>query len=259
MKRNKQYWIRKTHRYLGLFIGIQFLGWTVSGLFFSWNDLDSVHGDHFKKPVPSLTLDSGLVSPDQAWQKVDTENKVDSLRSIQLISILGKPTYQISYYTSMHDHSNHEDHAMVQFALVNAQTGKSRARLNEEDAIAIARQRIVNPATVSQVQLLEEVGPHHEIRGRHLPMWAVTFSDPSCTVYVSPDQGTYQTIRHDQWRIFDFLWMFHTMDYAGRDDFNNWLLKIISVFGLLTICSGFTLYFMSSRSTKNLINKLRTT
>ena len=27
--------IRKVHRYLGLFIGIQFLMWTLSGLYFS--------------------------------------------------------------------------------------------------------------------------------------------------------------------------------------------------------------------------------
>ena len=39
--------IRKTHRYLGLIIGIQFLAWTVSGLYFSWTDLDEIHGDQF--------------------------------------------------------------------------------------------------------------------------------------------------------------------------------------------------------------------
>jgi uncharacterized iron-regulated membrane protein len=32
--------IRKTHRYLGLFLGIQFLFWTISGLYFSWSDID---------------------------------------------------------------------------------------------------------------------------------------------------------------------------------------------------------------------------
>lgn len=41
-KMNKQLLIRKTHRYLGIFIGIQFIGWTASGLFFSWNDIDEL-------------------------------------------------------------------------------------------------------------------------------------------------------------------------------------------------------------------------
>ena len=44
---------RKTHRFLGVFIGIQFLFWTISGLYFSWTDIDDVHGDHYlKKPTP---------------------------------------------------------------------------------------------------------------------------------------------------------------------------------------------------------------
>jgi hypothetical protein len=41
--------------------------------------------------------------------------------------------------------------------------------------------------------------------------------------------------------------MSHTMDYEGRDDFNNWLLRIFSVFGLLTVLSGFTLFFMTNK------------
>ncbi len=40
--------IRKAHRYLGLFLGIQFLFWTISGLYFSWTDLNEIHGDYFK-------------------------------------------------------------------------------------------------------------------------------------------------------------------------------------------------------------------
>ena len=40
--------IRKTHRYLGLFLGVQFLLWTISGLYFSWTDIDEIHGDQFK-------------------------------------------------------------------------------------------------------------------------------------------------------------------------------------------------------------------
>ena len=41
----RQMYTRKTHRYLGLFIGVQFLFWTIGGLYFSWNDMDDVHGE----------------------------------------------------------------------------------------------------------------------------------------------------------------------------------------------------------------------
>jgi hypothetical protein len=36
------------------------------------------------------------------------------------------------------------------------------------------------------------------------------------------------------------------MDYEGRDDVNNSPLRAFSVLGLLTISSGFALYFVSS-------------
>lgn len=56
-----------------------------------------------------------------------------------------------------------------------------------------------------------------------------------------------RAIRHRDWRTFDFLWMLHTMDYAGRDDFNNLLLRVFSVLGLATVLSGFVLFGFTSR------------
>ena len=51
VKRKTAIKIRKTHRYLGIFLGIQFLIWTISGLYFSWTDIDEIHGDQFVKEV----------------------------------------------------------------------------------------------------------------------------------------------------------------------------------------------------------------
>ena len=63
MKLNKQLFIRKTHRYLGLFIGIQFLGWTISGIYFSWNSIDNVHGDHLRASSAFISPDVNVASP----------------------------------------------------------------------------------------------------------------------------------------------------------------------------------------------------
>ncbi|MEJ7766352.1 MAG: hypothetical protein WKF89_00975, partial [Chitinophagaceae bacterium] len=98
---------------------------------------------------------------------------------------------------------------------------------------------------------------HHEYREKPLPAWAVTFNHPTnSTVYVSADFGQVASFRNDKWRVFDFLWMMHTMGYKDRDNFNNWLLQAFSIFGLLTILSGFLLYFVSSKRWKNVIRKL---
>ena len=47
--KNLNYNTRKTHRYLGVFIGIQFLLWTLGGIYFSWNNMDDVHGESLQK------------------------------------------------------------------------------------------------------------------------------------------------------------------------------------------------------------------
>lgn len=42
MKKSKRYYVRKTHRWLSVIVGLQFLMWTASGLYFSWTDIDEM-------------------------------------------------------------------------------------------------------------------------------------------------------------------------------------------------------------------------
>jgi hypothetical protein len=243
MRRNNQYYLRKTHRYLGILIAIQFVAWTVSGLYFSWNDIDDVHGDHMRKNPKYLSSNTNVVSPSLAIENLKASTAVDSVHSVMLISILGQPVYQIRYFSG----HTHGIHPHVHYALADAQNGLLQKPLTKDQATLVAKDHVPLDAKVIEVSFLEKTDDHHEYRERPLPAWAVSFEDPDCTVYISADQGTFQTIRHDQWRAFDFLWMFHTMDYQGRDDFNNWLLKIFSIVGLLTVCSGIFLFILTAR------------
>jgi hypothetical protein len=251
MLQSKHYYLRKTHRYLGLFIGLQFLAWTISGLYFSWNDLDEVHGDHLRKAPHFLRTDLQVVSPSEAIKQLAATTPVDSIWSVQLISLGGKPLYQIAYFSG---HTGEGSHHHVHYALADASSGQARKALTKDEAVLVARENVLPSAVVREVTLLEETDGHHEFRERPLPAWAVSFNNPDCTVYVSAELGTFQAIIHDQWRAFDFLWMFHTMDYKGRDDINNWLLKIFSVVGLVTVLSGFILFFVSSRTLRRISN-----
>ena len=252
MKLNKQLFIRKTHRYLGLFIGIQFLGWTISGIYFSWNNIDNVHGDHLRINASFISPDVEVVSPTEAIRNLKNTKSVDSLHSVHLINLLGEPAYQLSYFSG---HVGEGMHHHLHYALADATTGELRPPLNKEQAVAVATGQIKEGASVINVEYLESASSHHEYREKPLPAWAISFTNPNCTVYISAEMGTFQAVRHDQWRVFDFLWMFHTMDYAGRDNFNNWLLRTLSVFGLLTVMSGFLLYVTSSRTLNKALNK----
>ena len=43
--------IRKIHRYLSIFIAIQLLLWTVSGIYFAFNKIEMVRGEQYRLPL----------------------------------------------------------------------------------------------------------------------------------------------------------------------------------------------------------------
>ena len=63
------YRIRKTHRFMGVILGVQFLFWTIGGLYFSWSNMDDVHGDPMKKPTPQYLTNNSAI--DKAISKTD--------------------------------------------------------------------------------------------------------------------------------------------------------------------------------------------
>ncbi|GAA5043915.1 hypothetical protein GCM10027429_33510 [Marivirga atlantica] len=222
MRKNNQYYVRKTHRWLGVIIGVQFLFWTISGLYFSWTDIDEIHGDHFIEEHRNHTAAIGILPI------------LDSTVQINDISLrfIGEQSYFF----------------INDSLLIHSQTGLKKNGVTKKEAESIARKHVIKQYEIKSSEMLTEVGSHHEYRGRPLPVWEIEFDSPeNLTAYVSQRDGSFQRVRHRAWRWFDFLWMSHTMDYEGRDDFNNWLLRIFSVFGLLTVLSGFTLFFMTNK------------
>ena len=243
MAKSFHYNIRKAHRWMGVILGIQFLFWTISGLYFSWSNMDEVHGDHHKAHIHPLTSNMNLASPQQSIEKIKAKDSINYVFDIHLIQILGKPVYQI-VYSKEHDRGKKTQ-------LVNAETGDLLSPLTEKEAVAIAKINFSDTAKVTKIEYLTATNAHHEYREQPLPAYAVSFENPSnTTVYVASELGTVQKFRNTKWRIFDSLWMLHTMDYQSRDNISNWLLRIFSIFGLLTVVSGFVLFWVSRRKKK---------
>jgi uncharacterized iron-regulated membrane protein len=233
-RRNWHKWIRKSHRYLGILIGIQFLMWTIGGLYFSWTSLDEVHGSDLIGPPPTLAPETALAPLDQVTAQVD-----GTIRRIDLLPLPGeKAVYRVSHRDAEGETAS---------GLFDALTAEPRDALSEAECRALAEQRHAGGAGILSTRYLESSGPHGEYRELPLPAYAFTFDDERrTTIYVAPGEARITSVRNSKWRVFDFLWMLHTMDYEGRDNFNNRLLQAFSVFGLLTIASGFGLFFISS-------------
>jgi hypothetical protein len=254
MAKSFHYRIRKTHRYLGLILGIQFLFWTIGGIYFSWSNMDEIHGDLNRSPSSIISTDSSFISPSVVIEKMKVAGQTaHSIYELKIIQLSGKPFYQLLMKEKLIlDHANHSKKAEFKVQLANAITGELRGPLNESEAIQIAKDGFIGSTIIREVKLLTETSSHHEYRSGPLPAYAISFEHPSkATVFVATELGTIQKIRNDKWRIFDFLWMLHTMDYQGRDNFGNILLRGFSIFGLFTILSGFILFFVSSGKRKN--------
>lgn len=228
--------LRKSHRYLAVIFGIQFLFWTLGGLYFSWTNIKQIRGEDLRKENAPLNLPDRVVPVTDVVAAIKAQDTLHGVEAVQLVAILGKPYYQVSY------HGRHGK----QIQLADAATGALRGPLTQVEAIAVAKDCLKDTGTVAEVAYLTQANGHHEYREKPLPAYAVQFTGKvNTTVYVSANLGTVQSLRNNRWRVFDFLWMLHTMDYSGRDNINNWALRIFSVWGLVTIVSGFVLYFTS--------------
>tara|TARA_A200000113_G_scaffold221748_1_gene234126 strand:- start:1437 stop:2138 length:702 start_codon:yes stop_codon:yes gene_type:complete len=223
MKRKVSLKIRKAHRYLGIFLGFQFLFWTISGLYFSWTNLDEIHGDHYKNLEYEPLSFENLISPSLI-------NTKEAINTLEIRDINKKPYYFVNKKW-----------------LFSARSGIRKNELTKNEALYIANKFMKEGLEVKSIEKITEVGKHHEYRKKLLPAYVISYkSDDNLKAYVSISDAKFQSIRHRSWRWFDFLWMTHTMDYEGRDNFNTITLRAFSLLGLITVLSGFTLAFVTT-------------
>lgn len=240
--KSAKYYLRKTHRYLGVFIGIQFLLWTVGGLYFAWFNIQEIRGNHLIHQDDILIIKNQLKSPNEVL-KMNQINP-STVKELKLSSLFYESYYNVVLEDNM--------------LLINAVTGKLRDSISEQDARKIALKKLKKNISIRSIEYVtaDNIDQHLQYRGGMLPAWAVTLNDNSNTVlYICALQGTLEKVRTKEWRIFDFLWMLHIMDYNERDNINNNILKGFSILGLITILSGFVLFFQSSRTLKNIFRK----
>ena len=222
-----------------MIIGIQFLAWTVGGLYFSWTDLDKVHGSDLIAPAPELDGDVELVPVELALKNLSGFDH-SQIRRLELLPISNTAAVFKLNYTSASGEPESQ--------LFDALTGLPRSGLNEEESRDLAIARYSGVGELIETDLIEATGSHDEYRELPLPAYAFTFNDNRGTrIYVAPEHARVTSVRNSNWRVFDFLWMMHTMDYEGRDNFNNLLLRAFAMFGLLTLLSGFALFLVSSK------------
>ena len=223
---------RKAHKWLFLFVGVQALLWTLSGVYMVIMDLDFIHGDHLvtnlHEPLPA---DLGPLAPTR-----ELFERFSGVRSIQLKALQAVPYYVVQAGDGAH--------------LVDARSGSELPSVDGPQARALAEHYYSGDLPAVSVELLER-NPPPEIGARELPLWRVNFDDRYGTsFYIDPSTRALVTRRHDYWRAFDFLWMLHIMDYRERENIHNGLLLTVTPVSLAGVITGLILLYFRIRRRK---------
>ena len=219
--------LKKLHKWVGLLIGIQVLLWLLSGLAISLLDPAKVSGRQWASPTviePQFIGPTALLEP----AELPAEHLKYSL-GIDLTIQHGEPVYLIR-------HADGE-------TLVNGIDG-SVITFEKADAEKSARQDFSGDSEVNSVEL--GMAPDMETRNHSGAYWRINFSDKANTaIYIATSTGKILERRNDYWRVRDFFWMLHIMDYSGRQNFNHPLIIAVALVAIWLGISGFLLLFGS--------------
>ncbi len=230
--------ITKVHLWAGLLLGLQVLLWMSSGIIMSWFHIDDVRGTTRAADIaPSPIVLSAGDAP--IGQLIASRSDIADLRLSQ------RPTG--AYFTlTLVDGSTE---------LLDAQNLQSLMPLPEAAIKAAANADYTGTAALKSLTLLETTPKEYR---KETPVWQAQFSDRRQTrLYIDPVTGDIKSRRNAIWRLYDFFWMLHIMDYQERENFNNPLLKAASATGFTFALSGLCLVWFRFRSGRYRLPKRR--
>ena len=209
--------LRKVHSYLSLFISIQLLLWTVSGIYFAFNKIEDVRGEQYReKPQNSVNFQ-------------DINFEISDAENISFIS-RGDLDLLIVQDASGRKYLDYEGNDVKKITYADAQN-------------IVTKKTNLEPLEVNEIT---EDKKGSEFRGHNLPIYqikAVNDKDEEINVYINPYSGEVAAIRSAQWRIWDLMWGFHIMDWEERDNIDNFFLQLFSILALVSAITGIVLFF----------------
>jgi hypothetical protein len=206
---------------------VQLLLWFSSGLLMSILPIEKVRGEHL------VARDSGTaLAPVQQLAAPSTLLRAAPrpVRELRYTALLGRPVAELTMVDGtirMHD----------------ARTGNPMPRIDAPLATRIARAAYRgHGAPGASTMLVREAST--EFHGT-LPAWRVQFDDAETTrVFVSPENGRITGVRTGTWRLYDFFWGLHIMDWKNHENFNTPWMMAFAAGGLALAIAGVVLLYM---------------
>ena len=219
---------QKYHKWLMLFLGIQFVIWSVTGAYMVFFDIDYIHGDSLVKNHQDKVNPNNI---DYSLAQLYLHHP--NAKQVTIGKFLDKEVYRFNVVTNKNK---------VRY-LLDAKNGKLLSPLNENEALKAAQYYYAGTDNVTHIELIREKPPF-ELSKRHLPAWRIDFDHFSApSLYVSAQTGELVTKRHQFWRLFDWMFRFHIMDYGDAEDASNSLLFYFALLGILGSFTGLVLMY----------------
>ncbi|WP_439636307.1 PepSY domain-containing protein [Oceanicaulis sp.] len=230
----------RLHKWLALLIGFQVLLWLLGGLVMSALPIERVRSEHNIASHPPLSAQiDRLVPVSQAAQAAG----LTSLDEAVLTGIAGQPVWRLQSGETI--------------SVVSAVDARILSPITATLAEEIANHDFLPQSAIQSVRLLDAPPSEYGPGG---PVWQIVFSDPDNTrLYVDPQTGVVRARRSDTWRLFDFFWKLHVMDYDDGADFNHPLLIGAAFLGVLVSLAGLIILFFRMRRSFAVWRKTRGT
>jgi hypothetical protein len=186
-------------------------------------DMETVAGGKARPAAATPALPSG----DSAWAEVRRSLGSQPITGLTVRPLLDRQVLEVATPAGVR--------------LFDAADGRP-VRVDGLVARRVAEAAYAGGGKVSSVLPLGEL--ELAVREHKLPIWRVDFADSAnSSFYVSGETGKLLERRNDTWRIWDFAWMLHNMDYVSRTSFNHPLI-IVMAFGIIWLAiTGFWLLF----------------
>lgn len=210
----------RVHKWLALIIGAQLLIWFTSGVIMSFLPIEQVRGEHLVDRETVVPIPAGLrlASPDTIIAKAGAPVEAMTWHMLR-----NKPVAEVTTANGIR--------------LFDAAGGDRLPPVDAATATIIAKAAWKSgekpSSTASRVS---RESPEYRAA---LPAWRIAFADPDQTsVFVAAETGRITAVRTGTWRLYDFFWSLHIMDWKNHEDFNTWWLLAFAIGGLFLGLAG---------------------
>ncbi len=215
---------QKYHKWLMLFLGAQFVIWSVTGAYMVFVDLGYIHGNSLVK------VHQNKISPANInYSLAELTISYPQARDISIGKFINQDVYRFVEGEKTY--------------LVDASNGKLMSPLSKAQIVAAGQHYYAGDAKIIDVELIT-ADPPFELNQRHLPAWRIDFDNfQAATLYISAQHGGLVGKRHRFWRIFDWMFRLHIMDYGDAQNSGNKLLMFITLFAIVGCFTGLFLVY----------------